>query len=262
LIGHARLLPYLLAATALTAVPYLVLTGVDLLMPAIVLFLAFGLGESVLRVTTDIGIQRASPDRVLARVFGVCEGLQMGMMAVGSLLLSLLVETVGMNTALVVLGVTSGAWMLSSSLWVRGAGGDKPPPAQHLVERLRLDPILAPIGWPAMATLADRVEESRAEAGTIVVVEGEPGDRYYLIVDGTVDISIGGTVTRTLTTGDSFGEIALLRDVPRQATVTCITDVSMLAIGRDDFLTTVTGHPRSLTTASNIVDTRFANDDR
>ena len=93
-----------------------------------------------------------------------------------------------------------------------------------------------------------------AEPGEVVIAEGEPGDRYYLIVDGTVAASIGGDLVRTMSAGASFGEIALLRDTPRTATVTCVTAVQLLAISRDDFLTTVTGHPRSLATATDIAE--------
>ena len=128
LIGRSRLLPYLLAGAALSAMPYFALTGIDALLPAAAMFVAFGMAESLLRVTTDVGIQRGAPDRVLARIFGVCEGLQMACMAVGSLLLSLLVTAVGLNSALAIVGSVTAAGLVSGSAWFRHLGGDVPPP--------------------------------------------------------------------------------------------------------------------------------------
>jgi CRP-like cAMP-binding protein len=142
--------------------------------------------------------------------------------------------------------------MVLASLRFKHLGGDVPPPPNHVVERLLADPVFEPLGTAAVARLASRVHAVSADAGTVVITEGERGDRYYLLVTGTVDITIKGTLVRTMTAGESFGEIALLRDVPRAATVTCATPVVLFAVSRDDFLATVTGHPRSLATASRI----------
>ena len=76
LIGRSRLVPYLVASALLTTIPYLVLTGIDMLLPAVVLFLALGAGERLQSVATGVGIQRSAPDRVVARRFGVSEGLR------------------------------------------------------------------------------------------------------------------------------------------------------------------------------------------
>jgi len=252
LIGRSRLIPYLLASALLGAAPYFGLAGIDVLLPALMMFLLFGVAESVLRVTTSVGIQRSSPDGVLARVFGVAEGLQMALMALGSLLVAVLVDAAGLNGALAIIGGFTALAMLAASLRFRRLGGDVPPPPDEIVLRLLADPVFEPLGTASVSRLADRVGIVAMQPGAIVITEGEDGDRYYLIVRGTVEVTIRGHVVRTMTVGDSFGEIALLRNVPRAATVTCLTDVEMLAVARDDFLETVTGHPRSLATASRI----------
>lgn len=254
LIGRSRLLPYLLGSAVLAAAPYFALIGISALAPAVAMFVLFGVAESILRVTTDVGIQRGAPDHVLARIFGVCEGLQMATMALGSLALSLLVNAVGLNASLAIVGAATATGLIAGGEWFRHLGGDVPPPPDHLVERLLADPVFAQLGGPALARLADRVEMVSAEPGRVVIAEGEPGDRYYLIVDGTVDTTIAGEYIRTMGPGSSFGEIALLRGVPRTATVTATSDVELLAISRDDFLTTLRGHPRSLVTARLIAD--------
>jgi hypothetical protein len=252
LIGRTRLLPYLLASALLGAAPYFGLAGIGMLVPALVMFLLFGMAESLLRVTTSVGIQRSSPDGVLARIFGVAEGLQMALMALGSLLVAVLVDAMGLNGALAIIGGVTALAMVVASVRFRRLGGDVPPPPDHVVSRLLVDPVFQPLGTAAISRLADRVETVSLEPGTVVITEGEDGDRYYLIVDGTVDVTIMGQLVRTMTAGQSFGEIALLRNIPRAATVTSATQVELLAVSRDDFLETVTGHPRSFATASRI----------
>jgi hypothetical protein len=252
LIGRSRLVPYLLASALLAAAPYLGLAGIDLLLPALMMFLLFGVSESVLRVTTAVAIQRSSPDRVLARIFGVAEGLQMLLMALGSLLVAVLVDAAGLNGALAIIGAVTALAMFAASLRFRRLGGDVAPPPDEIVLRLLADPVFEPLGAASVSRLADRVQPVVMKPGGIVITEGEDGGHYYLIVKGTVEVTIHGHVVRTMTAHESFGEIALLRNVPRTATVTCLTDVELLAIARDDFLETVTGHPRSLATASRI----------
>jgi len=176
------------------------------------------------------------------------------MMAVGSLLLSVLVRALGLDAALAIIGAVTAVGLLLGAARFRQLGGDVPPPPDHVVERVLADPVFAYLGGPAAAHLADRVEIVCAQPGDVVITEGEPGDRYYLVVDGRLVATIGDEVVGEMSAGGSFGEIALLRDVPRTATVTCVTAVELYAISRDDFLMTLTGHPRSLATATEIAD--------
>ncbi len=178
----------------------------------------------------------------------------MAMMAVGSLLLSVLVRALGLDAALAIIGAVTAVGLLLGAARFRQLGGDVPPPPDHVVERVLADPVFAYLGGPAAAHLADRVEIVCAQPGDVVITEGEPGDRYYLVVDGRLVATIGDEVVGEMAAGGSFGEIALLRDIPRTATVTCVTAVELFAISRDDFLTTLTGHPRSLATATQIAD--------
>ncbi len=255
MIGRSRVVPYFLLGAALLGGPFFALTPTHSLVPALALFLFFGMGESVLRVTADVAVQRRSPSGVTARIFGVAEGIQMGAMAAGSLAVSLLARKVTLSTTMVVLGATVLLAMLGGIAYLRRLGGDGPPPPVDVVARLIADPVLTHLPVPALERLAFGAERVPAESGDVVVVEGDVGDKYYLIVDGAVSITIGGELIREMGPGQSFGEIALLRDTPRTATVTCITDVELLAIGRDEFLEAVTGHPRSLATADDVART-------
>jgi CRP-like cAMP-binding protein len=93
-------------------------------------------------------------------------------------------------------------------------------------------------------------------AGQAVVREGQAGDRFYVIAEGEFDVSCLGGSFPSLADGDVFGEIALLRDVPRTATVTARTDGRVFALDRDAFLTAVGGHRFSAHTVDTIASER------
>jgi CRP-like cAMP-binding protein len=122
---------------------------------------------------------------------------------------------------------------------------------------LRRYEIFAPLPGPAIERLMASLVAVRIEAGEVLIREGDVGDRFYVIVDGAVEVSRGGRVVGRLGEGDALGEIALLRDVPRTATARAITAVRLLALDRDPFLEAVTGHPRSLERASALADARL-----
>ncbi|HZZ53247.1 MAG TPA: cyclic nucleotide-binding domain-containing protein, partial [Trebonia sp.] len=95
------------------------------------------------------------------------------------------------------------------------------------------------------------------EPGTAVITEGEPGESFFIIADGQAEVSQEGMELRQLGPGDSFGEIALLRRIPRTATVIAVTRLEVRMLGRDEFLAAVTGNPESAQTAEELVSTRL-----
>jgi CRP-like cAMP-binding protein len=122
---------------------------------------------------------------------------------------------------------------------------------------LRGVPMFAPLPLAAAELLARRLRPVVAEAGTELVREGEAGDRFYLVAEGDLDVRRDGEPLRTLHPGDFFGEIALLRDVPRTATVTARDDGLLYALDRDDFLRVVSGHAASEEAGRQVVATRL-----
>jgi CRP-like cAMP-binding protein len=90
-----------------------------------------------------------------------------------------------------------------------------------------------------LETLARQATESTVPAGTVVIAEGERGDQYYVIVSGHVGVSKDGAIINHLGPGSGFGEIALVQDIPRTATVVALDDVALLAIDRRSFLITI-----------------------
>jgi CRP-like cAMP-binding protein len=115
------------------------------------------------------------------------------------------------------------------------------PPARELAVLSKV-PLFHPLSVAAKEQLASRLSASIVPAGTTIVTEGKPGDDFYIIVEGHADVTRGGQHVRSQGPGDYFGEIALLRDVPRTATVTALDEMELCTIGRDDFLAVVTGH--------------------
>jgi CRP-like cAMP-binding protein len=127
-----------------------------------------------------------------------------------------------------------------------------------LLRSLRLFEALDP---PALESLARSGTWYDVGPGTVIIREGEPGDRFYVLESGAVEVSRGGAAIRTLASpGDGFGEIALLRDVPRTATVTALQPSVLLAIGRAEFLAAVTGHPVVSAEAGRVVDAHLLAD--
>ena len=111
---------------------------------------------------------------------------------------------------------------------------------------------------PVVERLALQAERVVVPAGVTVFAQGDPGDRYYLIDEGAADIVIDGRHVRTQTAGSGFGEIALVRDVPRTATVRAKEELVLWAVERDDFLTALGTDPAGLEQAERLSRARLA----
>jgi len=109
-----------------------------------------------------------------------------------------------------------------------------------------------------MERLAGSLTSLRLSAGDEIIRQGEPGDRFYVLMDGTVEVSADGRSVGTFGPGYFFGEIALLRDVPRTATIRAVTDVSLQALDREVFVPAVSGHAASAAAADDVVGARLA----
>jgi CRP-like cAMP-binding protein len=118
--------------------------------------------------------------------------------------------------------------------------------------------LFAPLPVTTLEKLASRLHPAVAGAGTTIVKQGDHGDRFYLVEKGEVDVVHDGRPVATLQPGQFFGEIALLQDVPRVASVTARTDVSLLVLEREEFISAVAGHMRSEATAEDVMGVRLA----
>ena len=115
-----------------------------------------------------------------------------------------------------------------------------------------------PLPIPAIDNLALCVDYLEVAAGDEVIRQGGRGDCFYIIEDGRAEVIGDGRLIRTLEPGDSFGEIALLRDTGRTATVRAGTTLRLHRVERDDFRTTVTGYESSEREADVLVSDRLS----
>ncbi len=223
---------------------------------ALVLLGVVGIGNTIVDVSGMTLLQRSAPDEVLARVFGVLESLLLLTVGLGALFAPLLLDLLGTRGALVAAGALLPVLILPA--WPTLAAIDRTAriPTEQL-ELLRSNAIFAPLPPTTLEQLADALEEKRVGAGEEVVRQGDHGDRFYLVDEGKLEVIIDGRPAQWLGPRDSFGEIALLRDVPRTATVRAGTDAVLYALERSEFLSAVTGFGPSLSAAEGVIGMRL-----
>lgn len=257
LVGRQRLATDFGLGLVLWGVP-IALIGIFPEPPIALLLLGLvGIGVTVVDVAAVTLLQRVVPDEVLARVFGVLQTVFVATIGFGAIAAPLLVAWIGARGALIATGALLPT--LSVLLWTRlraldGVG----MVSADALDLLRGLPIFRPLPAPILEELASKLVVVSSSAGEEVIREGDAGDRFYLIGSGEVDVSSDGHPVATLGPGDYFGEIALLRDVPRTATVRVKSEVRLYALERDEFLSTVTGHPESAEAADAVVASRLA----
>ncbi|HEX2377802.1 MAG TPA: MFS transporter [Gaiellales bacterium] len=224
---------------------------------ALVLLAGVGVGNTVVDVAAVTLLQRSADDAVLGRVFGVLETVLLSALGLGSILAPLAIDAFGIRASLVGTGLVLPVVVLV--FWRSIVALDRPDP--EVAERtalLRAHPIFRPLAEATLEQLARALEPETAAAGAEVIRQGAAGDRVYVVASGELAVEVDGRPGAALGPGDVFGEIALLRDVPRTATVRAASDAELLTLGRDEFLAAVTGHPGSAAEADVVVATRLA----
>ena len=130
------------------------------------------------------------------------------------------------------------------------------------LELVRSLDLFAPLPAHTLEELAGRFVPVSVSPGEVMIKEGDVGDRFYVVEDGEVAVSMNGRPVATLGPGKYFGEIALLRDVPRMASVTAVSPTTLLALDRVEFLEAVTGDPLSREAAEAAVRQRLDEDEQ
>ena len=221
---------------------------------AVFLLAVVGAANSVEDVAVFTLFQRIVPDDVLTRVLGIVWGLAMGAIAIGSVAATGIVALVGSRTAFVVVGAILP--LVTLIVWRQLVRIDREmlPPVDELaiVEGV---PMFAPLSIAAKEHMAARLVEVPVTAGEVVIRTGEAGDRFYMVADGALEVTNG--VRAEARRGDFFGELALLRDIPRTATVIATTRSRLYALERDDFLAAVTGHSAVRAAGDAVVEERL-----
>ena len=256
-VGIRRLsIPFLVGAI-LIGIPLALLAVSHSTGLALVCLGALGLGNTILDVAGFTLLQRAVPENVLARVWGVL-GLTLSMaFGIGAAIAPALLATLSLTATLAVLGASVPALALLLGRRLIAIDTAATAPAADRIDLLRRTPIFAPLAGTTLERLAGQLQPLSLPAGHVLIRQGDPGDRFYLLADGRMEITADGKSVATIGPGDYTGEIALLRDVPRTATVTSTTECEVYALSREDFLGAVTSHITSREAVESAVSSRL-----
>ena len=231
----------------LWSAPLLLIVAAPSLATTIAAMVLIGVANSLVDINAYTIIQRVTPSEVMARVFGALESMVIAGMALGALLMPALIAVVGLRAGLAVLGAGVSVIAIACLPGLRRI--DLTVLAPPGVSLLRRVPMLDVLPQATLERLAASLVSLTVPSGATVFRQGDAGDRYWVIERGRVQVAVDDADVRELGPGEGFGEIALLRDVPRTATVTVLVDSELLAIDRAAFLAAVTGHPDAFAAA-------------
>ncbi|MGZ4765797.1 MAG: MFS transporter, partial [Ilumatobacteraceae bacterium] len=235
LTGHRRLARPFVLALILWGLP---ITVVGLFPHTVVAFaalLTIGIGNAILDVSGFTLIQRLGIDRTLGRVFGVLYTFGIAMGGLGSLAAPALISWLGLRSVLIAVGLVLPVLALALLSRFRSID-DHSEPLPEVLALLTRVPLLSPLPPTTLEKLAARSDTAENVAGDTIVAEGDPGELFYVIADGEVEVSRGGRSVGTLGPGDQFGEIALLRSTSRTATVVATGPTRLITIDGADFV--------------------------
>ncbi|MEA2151593.1 MAG: hypothetical protein QOD69_3423 [Solirubrobacteraceae bacterium] len=235
-----------LSAVVLVAAPAVAVGG----------FVVFGVGYAVAETTGQTLVQRLASDETLARAFGVAETASQAAVALGAVVAPLLMGAVGLQAAVVITACALPLLLLARRRAIASLDARAVVPERELALLRTLD-LFAPLPLATIETLAVRAVALPVRAGERVIHQNDHGYRFYVVAEGEFDVDESARWLRRQGPGEYFGEIALLRDVPRTAGVTAVGDGLLFAIGRDDFLAAVTGHARAVEAADDVVGARL-----
>jgi MFS family permease len=256
LVGRTRLAPSFSLGLTLWGLPILLVGLLPSSAVAILALAVLGAGNAVLDVAGFSLVQRGVPNAVRGRVFGLLEAIVMMGLGLGSAIAPALVAALGVQGALIATGALLPLLALVSWPKVRETDVLSVIPAREM-ELLRGVPMFRLLPLTVLEQVAGDVAPIRFSAGTPIITQGEVGDRFYIMVEGDAEATVNGKAVSQMHPGDSFGEIALLRDVPRTATVTAETDTVAFAIDREAFCVAVSGDRQSLAAAQTIIGGRL-----
>ncbi len=255
LVGRGRLAGDFALGIVLWGAPLVLIGAVPVTLVAVLALGVVGVGNTLVDISAMTLLQRTAPPAVAARVFGVLESVIVGGLALGALVAPALVATLGARGALLVVG--SLLPVLAALRWRSLAHIDDG--ARVPVERLNAVesvPFLAMLPVQRRELLASQLVPLELPAQSLLFARGDHGDRFFILVDGELEIALDDSVKTERAPG-SVGEIALLRDVPRTASVRAVADSSLYSLDRETFLDAVLGHARSRSSAEAVAVARI-----
>jgi MFS family permease len=256
LVGRRLGVPILTAALLLSGALAALAAGLGLAGTVALLTVA-GACRALLDVATRTLLQRSVPPGLIGRIFGVLEGLTMAGLALGSLLVPALVYLGGSRLALLGVAAVLPLAALAGGRGLFSLDSGAPVPVVQIA-LLRSLPLFAELPAPAIEGLAAALTPVDVPAGAALIRQGDPGDAYYAIAAGELDVAADGRFLRRCGRGEGVGEIALLRAIPRTATVTAHTAATVYELSRELFLAAVLGHAATQRQADRIAGARLA----
>jgi MFS family permease len=257
LVGSRRLAAYTGLGIALWGMPLAMIGAFPSELIALAMLAIVGAGNALVDLGYFTLFPRLMPDEVLARVFGALESLVALAVGLGSILTPLLIYLLGIRGALVAIGLMTPVAVALA--WARLVRVDEGLGTQaDIIDRLRRVTMLRPLPVSTIEHLARNVREESFDPDGTVIEQGQVGDSFYVIVSGEVEVTENGLLLGVLSDGDCFGEIALLRDVPRTRTVRARTRLTVYALDRRHFVPIVSGYSESAAEAETVVETRLA----
>jgi hypothetical protein len=255
LLGRGRLAAGLAGGCLLVGIPLVIVAALPEVAVAAAMLLMLGAGYSLIETASQTLLQRLTSDDLIGRAFAVMESSYWLTTGLGAILAPVLVSLLGLRGALVAVGCC-----LPLVAVVRWANLARFEAGAAIPERgfalIRSVPLFAPLSIGTLENLSRRLVEMEVPAGRAVVREGEPGDRFYVVAQGEFEVSNSRGSFPAIGEGEVFGEIALLRDVPRTATVTARNDAVVFALDREAFLAAVGGHRFSARTVDTLAAER------
>lgn len=257
--GRRRLSGAMLLGLVLWGLPITIIGLVPNALVAILVLAVLGIGNAVFDVGLFSLIQRNVPNRVRGSIFGACEGIFMLGVALGSLAGPFIVRLAGLQGGLVATGLILPVLAVVAAPAIRRADLAAVVPERQM-RLLRGVTMFQPLPLTVVEQIAGSLEPMAFQPRQAVCTEGEPGDRFFIIDAGHAEVERSGAVLRHLAAGDSFGEIALLRAVPRTATVRAEDALQTFALKQLDFLSAVTGNPQAAMVADGLIQERLEAD--
>ena len=256
IVGGRRLAPTFVIGLLLWGTPILVAGLLPVAAVAVLALAVLGAGNAILDVSGFTLLQRTVPNAYRGSVFGILEALVMLTVGLGSLLGPLLVDLLGVRGAWIATGCVLPVLALLS--WRPLLRTD----ARAVIPELELGllrgvPMLRVLPLTALEQVAADLRPLQVAAGDHIIRRGDVGDRFFVVRRGEVEVRVGDRVMRRQGAGESFGEVALLRDVARTADVVALTDVELFTIGRVAFRCAVTGDRESREAADDVMTARL-----
>ena len=223
--------------------------SVDLTIALIILV---GFGGLIYDVTSQTLMQRVAPPDSMAGSFMLREALANVGLAVGVIVVRVVIALFGLKAALLAPAVLG--TVVIGALWHRLRKLDEATVVPQVeIQLLRSLALFAALPIQVIEGLARRLTPRFVARGVNVITAGEPGDAYYCVADGELSVTRDGLVVNHLVRGDGFGELALLRDVPRQATVTAVSDAVLYRLDKPSFLEMISSSPTAALMAENVI---------